>query len=250
MSESVLHVPPWIDYLGETVVVWLNSPISEKSDIKLYSHIWNKAMLRYCTDGSSNLVAEYQEKYSLKDPNFIIGDFDSISDYSKQYFKDKSQFVHTPNQDYTDFSKTLEQITLNPLFPSIKNIIVLGGLTGRFDHVLASLNSLITFQASLFEGKIKTYLIDENNLITVTSSLNTTVEIVPNINILTGKCGYIPIMQKKTVVTTNGYKWDLENEEIFFGGIISTSNEIEKNRISIKTNQPVILYFEIKSDFM
>ncbi|CEF67101.1 Thiamin pyrophosphokinase 1 [Strongyloides ratti] len=246
MSKSILHILPWINNSDQTVAIWLNSPVNEKNDIKLYSHIWNNAILRYCTDGSSNLVAKYQDEYNLKDPNYIVGDFDSITEYSRNYFKNKSQFIHAPNQDFTDFSKVLHQITLNSLFPNINKILALGGLSGRFDHSLASLNSILMFQKSISEEQIKTYLIDENNLITITSASETIVKITPNMDNLTGKCGYIPIMQEKTVVTTEGYKWNLENEEIFFGGLISTSNEIEKDVLLIKSNQPIILYFEIK----
>lgn len=212
----------------------------------MYSYIWNRAILRYCTDGSSNIVAKYQKEYCLKDPNFIVGDFDSITEHSKLYFKNKSQFIHAPNQDFTDFSKTLDQITQNPIFCNIDKILVLGGLCGRFDHALASLNSIVRFQKSILKSQIKIYLIDENNLITVTSTSDTIINIKSDMNDLTGKCGYMPIMQEKTVVTTNGFKWDLKEKEISFGGIISTSNEIDKDVLHVKTNQPIILYFEIK----
>uniref|UniRef100_A0A0N4ZUT0 Thiamine diphosphokinase n=1 Tax=Parastrongyloides trichosuri TaxID=131310 RepID=A0A0N4ZUT0_PARTI len=223
--------------------------MNENSNIKLYSSIWNAAMIRYCTDGSANYVAEFQKEYQLKSPNFIVGDLDSINQKTKDHFIKDSILIHAPDQDFTDFSKTLNEISCNKSFSNVKKIIIIGGLCGRFDHVFASINSIVTFQNEHRNKLKEIYLIDENNMIVITSVYQTTININDGMKSLTGKCGYIPITQKKTIVTTKGYKWDLENTEIFFGGIVSTSNEIDKTTLSIQSNEPTILYFEIKKEY-
>ena len=79
------------------------------------------------TDSGADIVAKAGFR-----PYLVAGDFDSIS--SVESFSD-SHIIETPSQDRTDFSKTLGLVE-SPL------VIGLGFLGRRFDHSLASINSL------------------------------------------------------------------------------------------------------------
>lgn len=72
-------------------------------------------------------------------PEFVIGDFDSISDAGA--FKGVARLVHLTEQDTTDFEKCL-YATVAPLYLGL-------GLTGRrFDHTLAAVHVAARFGAS------------------------------------------------------------------------------------------------------
>lgn len=44
------------------------------------------------------------------------------------------------------------------------------------------------------------------------------------------QCGLIPI-GKPSIVTMKGFKWNLENYELSFGGLISTSNHVDETTV-------------------
>ncbi|RCN47741.1 hypothetical protein ANCCAN_06205 [Ancylostoma caninum] len=42
-----------------------------------------------------------------------------------------------------------------------------------------------------------------------------------------------------------GFRWDLEDTKMSFGGIVSTSNFMEKDVLTVKTSAPVIFTMEL-----
>lgn len=85
----------------------------------------------------------------------------------------------------------------------ISKVIVLGGLFGRFDHVLSSLHSLLRFDSC------EIAIIDGVNLVTILREGSTSLDFAGGQHLLTGKCGIIPLIQRKTMVSSNGLKWNL-----------------------------------------
>uniref|UniRef100_A0A8B9EGJ7 Thiamin pyrophosphokinase 1 n=1 Tax=Anser cygnoides TaxID=8845 RepID=A0A8B9EGJ7_ANSCY len=76
--------------------------------------LWSKAALRACADGGANRlyhITEGSQDSFL--PDYITGDFDSIQPEVKEYYKAK-----------------------------IDMIVTLGGLGGRFDQIMASVETL------------------------------------------------------------------------------------------------------------
>lgn len=67
-------------------------------------------------DGGANRWLDFLEKYpalvGTENPDLITGDFDSITDRTMTHFKETSttEIVHTPSQDYTDFTKSLMEL--------------------------------------------------------------------------------------------------------------------------------------------
>lgn len=95
-------------------------------------------------------------------PDYIVGDFDSVREEIRDYYKNEA---HVPVREYNpvkDASDTEMAIRLAMTLGS-KDITILGATGGRIDHLWANVQSLmIPFKAGI-EAKI----VDRQNMITI-----------------------------------------------------------------------------------
>ena len=101
----------------------------------------------------------YQHQFM---PDYIVGDFDSVREEIRDYYKNEA---HVPVREYNpvkDASDTEIAIRLAMTLGS-KDITILGATGGRIDHLWANVQSLmIPFKAGI-EAKI----VDRQNMITI-----------------------------------------------------------------------------------
>ncbi|MCI9024632.1 MAG: thiamine diphosphokinase [Dorea sp.] len=101
----------------------------------------------------------YQHQFM---PDYIVGDFDSVREEVRDYYKNEA---HVPVREYNpvkDASDTEMAIRLAMTLGS-KDITILGATGGRIDHLWANVQSLmIPFKAGI-EAKI----VDRQNMITI-----------------------------------------------------------------------------------
>lgn len=70
--------------------------------------IWDNSVYRVAVDGAANCLC-YLEMESTID--LLCGDFDSIDKKLLENLNSKTTVIHTPDQDETDFTKSLNAAT-------------------------------------------------------------------------------------------------------------------------------------------
>ncbi len=192
-------------------------------NISFHKKILKDVNLIICADGGAN------HTYKLKiEPDYIIGDFDSIKKSIKAYYEksNKTVLIHDPNQNYTD---TEAAIKLAKVFKP-DEIIFLCATGSRIDHTLANIFCLKQTK------NIKSSIINSNN----------SVQLIENTSInIEGKkddiISIIPLTNTKDISYT-GLKWSLKNYNTKLGWT-GICNKMTKKiaTISIKKGKLLII---------
>jgi len=64
----------------------------------------------------------------------------------------------------------------------------------------------------------------------------------------TGVCGLLPIGAPSTL-STSGLKWNLEEQELKFGALVSSSNQIDASVVRVLTSEQIIWTMDIVAQF-
>lgn len=196
-------------------LIILNMPLL--GDSEMFQSLWKRAELRVCADGGANrLFGALMERASDYVPHVIIGDLDSLSDGVKEFYVERGAHLkHDEDQNDNDFGKAVrETIRRRPDL----DIVVLGGLGGRFDHLMCNANVLVR-QAAGTGPRIVMYSAES-----IVCALGTgDHRLLVDLRREGVTCGLLPVCGP-TKVTTTGLQWNLDGDTLLFGGLISSSN--------------------------
>ncbi|KAK3785049.1 hypothetical protein RRG08_038001 [Elysia crispata] len=221
-------------------LIILNRPL----DIALTTKLWTKSMLTAATDGAVNQLCKiFSDNKDDFLPDIISGDFDSADPGILEYYKNKNvEIVPTPDQDETDFTKCLRIVCqrLDPV--KVFSIVALGGFGGRLDHSLANISSLYTAKEM---SSLPVMLVSSSSVACLLEKGKHTLYCDTG---LEGDwCGLIPIGCPADHVTTTGLKYNLTDQRMAFGELISTSNSIVDAKVTVDTDQPLLWTVGYKS---
>lgn len=166
-----------------------------------------------CADGGANLAYKFKIQ-----PDFIIGDLDSIEERVKNFFQGKgSEIILDTDQDSTDIEKSVKFL-INRGYTSIDIVSALGD---RIDHNLGNLSVLVNYHR-----KAKLRIIwEDGEVFFATDKFSFEVNKGDVISL-------IPLGRKALISKTIGLKFKLKNESLVFSGR-GVSNVAVANRVSI-----------------
>ena len=202
-----------------------------------------------CADGGTNLLRsqtlQQTQEYdahnsSARVPTSIVGDLDSVTEENLDHYRALgTKIVKDPDQDSNDFQKSL-LVAKSQLTDSGLPIVVIGGFGGRIDQTLGNLNTL--FCHAQEDGQM--IWLDDRNVIIALSSGRHRISIDRSRD---GPiCGLIPIGVPVEEVTTSGLKWNLSAQKLSYGigEIVSSSNEVTNDYVTIQTSSPLMFTLE------
>jgi thiamine pyrophosphokinase len=111
------------------------------------------------------------------------------------------------------------------------SVLILGAFGGRFDHEMQNVNTLFTCTSSPELGRV--VLLDATCWAALLQGSDTTHTVVPRrggaetLGAEVGTCGLVPVGRPCADVTTTGLRWNLDGSPLAFGGMVSTSNELD-----------------------
>ena len=176
-----------------------------------------------CTDGAFHYLKD--KKFPLDKLDFISGDFDSHSGMDDKIYKEK--FIHTPDQNYTDFHKALDII----LEKGGGEVHVYGASGREQDHFLGNIHTAYLFKDKLdivFFDDYSTYFFIPNDF-TIQKVKEKTISLLP-----------FPLAEN---ISTSGLHWELRGESLSLLERIGTRNKAELQEVNIKYKKGDLLLF-------
>ncbi|XP_057461865.1 thiamine pyrophosphokinase 1-like isoform X1 [Actinidia eriantha] len=216
--------------------------------------LWTKAQLRICADGGANRVFDelpqlfpHEDVLDIRNrykPDVIKGDMDSVRQEVIDFYTNLGTKIidESYDQDSTDLRKCVAYIrdSTPNLEKSNLCILVAGALGGRFDHEIGNINVLCHFST------MRIVLLTDDCLILLLPSTHRH-EILIQSSVEGPHCGLIPIGMPSERTTTTGLKWNLSDTEMRFGGLISTSNIVIEERITVQSDSDLLWTTSIKT---
>lgn len=172
-----------------------------------------------------------------KIPNYVVGDFDSISKEVLEFYQKKPKIIFKSYLSHKDNTDT--DIALH-LAISLKSssITILGALGKRMDHALSNIHIL----KEALEAKIPCQILDDYNKIYLVEKEKTLYQ-----NKTFGK--YISLISLTSTVeglTLTGFQYPLTNYTLPIGISLGISNEMIEKTARIQLKKGILIVIESK----
>lgn len=249
--------------------------------------LWNSSTFRICADGGLNRLREFDSSLI---PDFVIGDLDSVTKENLEFYKSKgTKVILQSSQYYTDFNKSISLINSYFNIPSLfsnldslntidelelkeeelskdhsnfkeVNIILIGGVGGRFDQSISIIHQI--FKLSISKPYLNLIILNPEhfefifmlsggaNLIKFPRFSSAEELNLFGINYAKSRpnlrnVGILPLIEN-SVVSTIGLKWDVENWNTCLRSKVSSSNlQVGDEGFIIKTSNSIFMNIEL-----
>lgn len=176
-----------------------------------------------CTDGAFHYLKE--KNFPLKKLDFISGDFDSHIGADEQIYQEK--FIHTPDQNKTDFHKALGLI----IERGGREVCVYGASGKEQDHFLGNLHT-----AYMFRNELDIYFYDEY------ASYFFVPKKVKLENVRGKMISLLPFPLAEGIFT-QGLHWELGGESLSLTERVGTRNKANAENIEIRYETGALILF-------
>lgn len=213
-------------------LILANGKPPRKSVIKYFQN--NGFTELFCADGGANSA----RKYGLI-PQFIIGDFDSITPVTIKHYSAIARMIKIKRQNDTDLEKCIKYAITKKYFEAV----IIGGTGDRLDHTFCNIGIVLKYFP-----KIQLSLVAENSYLkTFTNDIE--------LKTLPGETISIYGFDNKTKIISSGLKYPLNNISLPFGIKDSTSNVSKSYKVLLKIKGGMIfvirnINFLIKNDLI
>lgn len=188
---------------------------------EFYQELIDKADAVFSADGGANHLLEIE-----RNPDFIIGDMDSISEETKSIYESKNiKFITFPKEkDKTDGELMIEEILKSGEYDEID---IIGGFGGRIDHFLSNI--------FLLEKYEKIRFISDETLMEVVKDRK-------DIRDCKGKTiSIIPISDKVRIKRLSGFKYCVDNLDMKRGDTTGISNIVTEDRAVVEVESGKVI---------
>ena len=223
VSSPFLHSSP-------VSLILLNGPTVSTTLLNL---AWQRSHYRVCADGGANRLYGWDPTLV---PDAIRGDLDSLKGDIKAYYQSRGvEIERIADQDSNDLEKCLSRL------PDASNVVILGAFGGRLDQEMAALHALYQYPAS----QIWLYS-DETCAVLLKGGEKHTIELSTDGPLREGPtCGLIPLGKPCESVTTTGLQWNLNNDRMEFGGLVSSSNCIVSSPLTVEASDDLLFTAQV-----
>jgi thiamine pyrophosphokinase len=259
---AVLHKSPLLllEQSGEegpderVALIVLNAPIA-KPPSPLFRKLWRLSQYTVCADGGANRLydaaaaapppsSQQRDDYV---PHLITGDLDSLRQRVRSYYEEQNvSVIRVDDQDTNDLEKAVKAVQRHFRDEPVR-IVVYGAFGGRFDQEMASLQALHKYEnVWLYSDQTMAVLLPANCANRIELALPSPASDESHVG-EGPTCGLIPLGGPADCVTTTGLRWNLDGQPTAFGGLVSTSNRIERDVVTVKASHPLVFTAEVHS---
>ncbi len=169
-----------------------------------------------------------------EEPDYIVGDFDTISEEILAGYPEEKIFRHPPEKDQTDTELALE----TAVKAGCNTIMLLGATGSRMDHSLAN---VFLLEHWMKQG-ISVIICDENNRLYVKNesfAIRKAEQYGDFVSLL-------PLTERVENVTLNGFRYPLFRRACLRDTTLGISNEITEETATIEFTDGIFLVIESK----
>ncbi|CAD6884985.1 unnamed protein product [Tilletia controversa] len=261
-------------------IILLNAPISG-SQKEIFLGLWSGARRRLCADGGANRLIEAFGEQALLDstvplPDEVRGDLDSMREDARAFFETQRVPITKRESQYaTDLQKCIKAVEVFEQDELEKGqisqpleLVIYGGLSGRFDQTVHTLHVLWTLGAPLPETgpgpellserdedatlarRAKTWVVGEQCLVWILEPGRHVIHV--SNPPLGPTCGLLPLATSSGArVISKGLRWNLDGTiPSSLPSFVSTSNQIPftggKATIEVETDKTIYWSIELQ----